>query len=39
MPNHKPFISTVEAFKQKLEMIKKKAYVDWLWISCSHCER
>ena len=28
MPNHKPFISTVEAFKQKLEMIKKKTYVD-----------
>jgi dihydroorotase len=29
MPNNKPFISTVEAFKQKLEMIKKKAYVDY----------
>ena len=39
MPNNKLFISTVEAFKQKSEMIKKKAYVDWLWISCSHCER
>jgi len=29
MPNNKPFISTLEAFKQKLEMIKSKAYVDY----------
>ena len=29
MPNNKPFISTVEAFKQKMEMIRSKAYVDY----------
>jgi dihydroorotase-like cyclic amidohydrolase len=29
MPNNNPFISTVEAFKQKLEIIKSKAYVDY----------
>jgi len=29
MPNNKPFITTVEAYKQKLELIKDKAYVDY----------
>jgi dihydroorotase len=29
MPNNKPFIATVEAYKQKLEIIKNKAYVDY----------
>lgn len=29
MPNNIPFCSTVEAFKEKLEIIKKKAYVDY----------
>ncbi len=29
MPNNKPFITTVETFKEKLELIKNKAYVDY----------
>ena len=29
MPNNKPFITTVEAFKQKLAIIKNRAYVDY----------
>jgi len=29
MPNNKPFITTVEAYKQKLELIRSKAYVDY----------
>ena len=33
MPDNKPLISTVEAFKQKLEMIKKEAYVDYGLVS------
>lgn len=29
MPNNKPFITTVETFKEKLKLIKGKAYVDY----------
>jgi dihydroorotase len=29
MPNNKPFITTVKAFKEKLELIRNKGYVDY----------